>query len=80
MGMRVTTMIIQYALNVERNTWECVDWGQTPATFVARKVIMRETAPLTARTRTLNTRIEMQIDSCVRCKQRLKALRLHKED
>ncbi|GMN21059.1 hypothetical protein TIFTF001_048827 [Ficus carica] len=55
-------------------------WEQTPATFVARKVIMRGIAPLIARTRTLSSRIEMQTDSCMRYKQRLKVLRLYKED
>ncbi|GMN62724.1 hypothetical protein TIFTF001_031815 [Ficus carica] len=78
--MRVIIMTIQYVLNVERSTWECVDWGRTPATFMARKVTMPGIAPQIARTRTLSTRIEMQAVSYMRCKPISNALRSHQDD
>ncbi|GMN66047.1 hypothetical protein TIFTF001_035116 [Ficus carica] len=43
--MDVITIIIPCAPNVERSIWECVDWGQTPATFMARKASMRGIVP-----------------------------------
>ncbi|GMN60379.1 hypothetical protein TIFTF001_029465 [Ficus carica] len=43
--MRVIVITTQCVLNVDGSTWECAEWDQMPATFVARRVTMREIAP-----------------------------------
>ncbi|GMN29893.1 hypothetical protein TIFTF001_047971 [Ficus carica] len=77
---KVVEKRLQFRQNHEPNSKGQTRWEQTLATFVASKAIMRGVAPPITRTKTLSTKIEMQTDSCMRCKQRSKVLRLYKED